>query len=216
LEDPLNLICLFLTIPCRSVKGYGPETYDEIKLLYSQFQQIIIRKNWLRKVFVSIKGFYFQAEIHGNKITWLVPHQFNRTLPEDVDFVCLITFLEFYKTLLKFVNFKLYHDEEIKYPPSPVIDNNSVSCDNPNNLLLFKDFSFLLMKETPVDVLSFIIRSFGGKTFDESDLLDKPKITHKIVDRNVDNLNPNSSALKFSESADDINNSNFEVIQPQW
>ena len=33
---------------------------------------------WLAvlQVFVSIKGFYYQAEIQGEMVTWLVPHQF--------------------------------------------------------------------------------------------------------------------------------------------
>lgn len=37
--------------------------------------------------------------------------------PRDVDFRVMLTFLEFYETLLRFALFKLYHSLEIAYPP---------------------------------------------------------------------------------------------------
>ena len=50
-----------------------------------------------------------QAEILGQPVTWLVPHQLAQVLPVDVDYRVMVTFLEFYETMLQFVNFKLYH-----------------------------------------------------------------------------------------------------------
>ena len=38
-------------------------------------------------------------------------------LPADVDYRVMLTFLEFYQTLLQFVNFKLYHSLSVHYPP---------------------------------------------------------------------------------------------------
>lgn len=38
-------------------------------------------------------------------------------LPTDVDYRVMCTFLEFYQTLLQFVNFKLYHSVGAAYPP---------------------------------------------------------------------------------------------------
>ena len=38
-------------------------------------------------------------------------------LPRDVDYRVMLTFLEFYQTLLQFVNFKLYHMLGVRYPP---------------------------------------------------------------------------------------------------
>lgn len=71
----------------------------------------------LRKVFVSVKGVYYQAEVGGQSITWLTPHSTSQVLPSDVDYRVMLTFLEFYKTLVGFVNFKLYHDLGLRYPP---------------------------------------------------------------------------------------------------
>ena len=85
--------------------------------LAREFQSYVARAHALRKVFVSIKGVYYQAEIHGQAITWLVPHRFVQQLPSDVDYRVMWTFLEFYETLLKFVFFKLYHDRGLFYPP---------------------------------------------------------------------------------------------------
>jgi pescadillo len=58
-----------------------------------------------------------QAEVMGQAVTWLVPHAVSQVLPQDVDYRVMLTFLEFYHTLLQFVNFKLYHGLGIKYPP---------------------------------------------------------------------------------------------------
>ena len=40
-----------------------------------------------------------------------------QVLPSDVDYRVMLTFLEFYSTLLQFVNFKLYHMLGVRYPP---------------------------------------------------------------------------------------------------
>jgi pescadillo protein len=55
--------------------------------------------------------------VNGQPITWLVPHQFNQILPVDVDYKVMLTFMHFYETLIRFVNFKLYHDLGYDYPP---------------------------------------------------------------------------------------------------
>merc|ERR1712241_222769 len=71
----------------------------------------------LRKVFVSIKGYYYQAEIMGQLVTWIVPHPFAYEQPQGVDFKLMSIFVEFYTTMLGFVNFRLYHNLNLQYPP---------------------------------------------------------------------------------------------------
>ena len=37
-------------------------------------QAWVVRTSALRRTFVSVKGFYFQADVVGQPVTWLVPH----------------------------------------------------------------------------------------------------------------------------------------------
>jgi len=66
---------------------------------------------------LSIKGIYYQAEIQGQDILWLVPYKFAQKVPGDVDFRIMLTFVEFYTTLLGFVMYRLYTLENWVYPP---------------------------------------------------------------------------------------------------
>src|SRR5439155_2716684 len=82
-----------------------------------EFEHYLIVSNSLRKSFLSIKGIYYQATIQGQDILWLVPYRFNQRVTGDVDFRIMGTFVEFYQTLLGFVNFRLYTSVGLVYPP---------------------------------------------------------------------------------------------------
>jgi pescadillo protein len=60
---------------------------------------------------------YYQVEVHGQTITWLMPHQFPHFVSRDVDFRIMDTFVEFYITLITFVNYKLFNSFNLRYPP---------------------------------------------------------------------------------------------------
>jgi len=60
---------------------------------------------------------FAQAEVMGQQVTWLVPHQLAQVLPKDVDYRVMLTFLEFYSTMLQFVLYKLYSAAGARYPP---------------------------------------------------------------------------------------------------
>nr|KAF6467003.1 pescadillo ribosomal biogenesis factor 1 [Rousettus aegyptiacus] len=98
LDDALSMCFLFSTFP-RTGKCHV-QTIQLCRRLTVEFLHYIIAARALRKVFLSIKGIYYQAE-----------H------PTDVDYRVMATFTEFYTTLLGFVNFRLYQLLNLHYPP---------------------------------------------------------------------------------------------------
>jgi pescadillo protein len=48
---------------------------------------------------------------------WLVPYRFVQRVNGDVDYRIMATFVDFYTTLLGFVNFRLYSSIGLRYPP---------------------------------------------------------------------------------------------------
>lgn len=49
-------------------------------------------------------------------VRWVAPHNFTQHVPQGVDFRVMLTFFEFYETLLGFVLYKLYGDLGVRYP----------------------------------------------------------------------------------------------------
>ena len=131
IDDALCMIFLFANLPATS--RVSTALIDNCTRLAAEWQLYILHSHSLRKVFLSIKGVYYQAEVMGQSVTWLVPYQFtqnvsvlpnianrifnSRQIPSDVDVRVMLTFLELYQTLLGFVFFKLYTDAGLVYPP---------------------------------------------------------------------------------------------------
>lgn len=222
LDDALSLICLFAS--CPSNKDIPNEVIRTSEKIWEEFELILMGSHSLRKAFLSIKGIYYQAEIHGQVVTWLVPYQFTQNLPADIDYTIMTSYLEFYHTLLKFVMFRLYRDIALTYPPdlssgvANVLAQSSFAepeiqieeefreSEEFKELLartdqerkirnLFSGLVFLLGRETPRYSLELIIRSSNGIIVNE----DCPEVTHQVVDRPVEELLPSR-----------------EYIQPQW
>ncbi|XP_011306232.1 pescadillo homolog [Fopius arisanus] len=117
LDDCLTLCYLFSTFPSMA---HVPRDQSALcRRLTVEFMHACIVGNYLRKVFVSIKGYYYQAEIKGQTITWITPHHFSfePQSKTEVDFRVMSTFVEFYITMLGFINFRLYHQLNLHYPP---------------------------------------------------------------------------------------------------
>ena len=95
LDDALCLIVLFSTLPTDD--HVITSRVANCERLMKEFLTYIMRKRCLQKMFLSIKGIYYQAEILGQKITWIAPYRFKQIVPEDVDVRVMLTFLEFYE-----------------------------------------------------------------------------------------------------------------------
>jgi pescadillo len=117
LDDPLTMAHLFAQLPVKTTRNHTEYHTSTCLRVCREFQQYVVHSFALRKVFVSIKGFYYQADIQGQPVTWLVPHNFKQKTPKNVDYRVMLTFLDFYLTLLRFTLCKLYHDQGLRYPP---------------------------------------------------------------------------------------------------
>jgi len=122
LDDCLTLCFLFSTFP--SLPHIPRDQSLLCRRLTIEFLHAVMTAKALRKVFVSIKGYYYQAELKGQTITWIMPHHFSfePQTKNDVDFKLMSIFVEFYITMLGFVNYRLYHSLNLHYPPKLAIE----------------------------------------------------------------------------------------------
>lgn len=115
IDDALNMLFLFANLPATN--QVSARVTADAQMLCNQWLAYVAKERLVRKVFVSIKGVYYQATVKGEDIRWLVPFKFPENIPSDIDFRIMLTFLEFYSTLLHFVLYKLYTDSGLVYPP---------------------------------------------------------------------------------------------------
>ncbi|OAV91141.1 hypothetical protein PTTG_08670 [Puccinia triticina 1-1 BBBD Race 1] len=120
LDDALSLIILFANLP--STNHVSPKVIANCARLAAEWQIYVMKSRSLKHVFLSIKGIYYQAEVEGQRVTWLVPYAFTQNIPADVDFRIMLTFLELYQTLLGFVFYRLFQNINLLYPPK--LDSN--------------------------------------------------------------------------------------------
>ena len=115
LDDCLSMLFLFANLPASD--AVPAKMIARCEKLCLEFEHYLIVSHSLRKSFLSIKGIYYQATIQGQDILWLVPYKFNQRVTGDVDFRIMGTFVEFYQTLLGFVNYRLFSSIGLVYPP---------------------------------------------------------------------------------------------------
>jgi pescadillo protein len=119
LDDALSMVFLYARFPQN--QHANPAMIAICRRLCIEFMHYVIETRSLRKVFVSVKGYYFQAEIHGQAVTWITPHDFVIPNTAEVDIRVMKSFTEFYVHLLGFVNYRLYNLNNLVYPPKVVV-----------------------------------------------------------------------------------------------
>ena len=74
IDDALCMIFLFSSLPSNS--RLPSDIIENCARLSAEWQLYVMHTHTLRKVFLSIKGIYYQAEIMDQTVTWLVPYLF--------------------------------------------------------------------------------------------------------------------------------------------
>lgn len=80
IDDALCLV--FLGANLTSHEYIPKEGLEDCARLAAEWQLFVMHTKALRKVFLSIKGIYYQAEVAGQTITWVVPYQFTQKVSQ--------------------------------------------------------------------------------------------------------------------------------------
>ena len=202
LDDCLSTIAVMGSLQVNIDSKIDSGIVFEAQKLYNEFLAFVARTGRLGKVFASIKGFYLQATLPtGAKVTWLHPHQFTHDTPADVDLKVLSTFTEWYRTLLKFVNFKLYNDQGWEYPSgtnSSSFAELIAGLPHTGESSLFGGCVCVISREVPVIPILLPLIS-GGATVVP---MGSNNVTHVVVDK----------PKGFIEEI----KADREYVQPQW
>uniref|UniRef100_A0A8C7KU04 Pescadillo homolog n=1 Tax=Oncorhynchus kisutch TaxID=8019 RepID=A0A8C7KU04_ONCKI len=234
IDDALSMCFLFSTF-ARTGKCHV-QTITLCRRLTVEWMNYVVTSRSLRKVFLSIKGIYYQAEVLGQLITWLVPYQFAHDHPTDVDYRVMATFTEMYTTLFGFINFRLYQTLNLVYPPkvTQYLDLTCIvfSCllsptpsvffqEDQENMQarekeqkeqeaqkrLFEGLKFFLNREVPRESLAFILRCFGAEvSWDKSLCIGG---TYEVTDETITHQIVDRPDM-------DKQYINRYYIQPQW
>lgn len=125
LDDCLSTLALFSSLPSHRLFKVDPERIKISRALVDFFKIYVVSKGCLEKVFLAVNGVYYQAKVEGQTIVWMEPYSFTSILPFDVDYKVILTFQEFYQTMMKFTLFRLYKSEEWAFPPVQVSSEKS-------------------------------------------------------------------------------------------
>lgn len=138
LDDALSCIIAYSQLPSNHKYGIKNNMVKTCEMLKDHFHYYVYKTNRIKKAFISVKGYYLQAEILKKKVTWIIPHIFTPYLDTSIDFKLISDFIEYYIALLKFVLFKLYKLDNMLYPPK---QDNDLKNEKLAHLSYDKDYS---------------------------------------------------------------------------
>jgi pescadillo len=217
LDDALTLTYLFAALP--AAKGIKPSMVSKAKKLVAAWGAYCATTHSITKSFISIKGVYLEATVENVAIRWIVPHSFAHRLPKAVDYRVMMTFFEFYDTLLSFVLFKLYNDIGVRYP-FPLRDLGGEAMGSTSSILGLNLRALTNALNSSTGAISTAIAAtLGGQ--DTEQVSDKkagdsnkkdPKLS-KIVDAALVNL-PEEKDDEDEMDDDEEDDENEEVATP--
>lgn len=187
LDDCLNLCLVFGTFPHS--KLIHIELVQLCRKRTVEFQHFVMASKALRKVFVSIKGIYFQADVKGETITWCVSHKRGHQHPQEVDYKIMKTFAEYFSVLLGHINIKLFSESHLVYPPQ--IDNMAEGLDKKFCLIDDKVDEHLGCLSMPIKTTGGAVEEdddpevdmLNAATTDDPDAVEKSKIEAQAVQK---------------------------------
>ncbi|SMN17970.1 similar to Saccharomyces cerevisiae YGR103W NOP7 Component of several different pre-ribosomal particles [Maudiozyma saulgeensis] len=208
IDDALNMLFLFANLPATS--QISARVTKDAQMICNQWLAFVAKERLVRKVFVSIKGVYYQATVKGEDIRWLVPYKFPENIPSDIDFRIMLTFLEFYSTLMHFVLYKLYTDSGLVYPPRLNIEQDKIVNGLSSYILESNEETSALTKPLTQSISSDVT------TLDSSAIAsalnaDKNDVE---IEENVDNETENVETVKLDTFEDKNKNQGDILAQP--
>jgi pescadillo protein len=183
--------------------------HEKAKAVIKDWHGYVAKSKSLTRGFISIKGFYYEAMVKNQRVLWLMPHEYASKFPQGVQQYVLITFLEFYIELMRFILFKLHADleRETEQRLRDEEDNADANAANfaddavdttgakplsdeqkatklfvKDTVTVGKVFSglvFFISREVPRKHATFVVESMGGRVVAEFGAT----VTHFIIDR---------------------------------
>lgn len=234
IDDALSVVSLyaFLSPEIRSDStielhhSLPSGLHEKAKAVLADWNEFVSKAQVLAKGFISIKGYYYEALVKGERVRWLCPHEYAHKFPSGIQQYILITFLEFYLEMMRFVTFKLKADYERDLADVEKAEEEGLNANaedfGANNAVtqqqlphqgklesqlvelsrvrkLFDGFVFFISREVVAKHAILVIRSCGGRVSS----LYNSNVTHCVIDR--PQLAPGFQKLP-----------NVEYIQPQY
>lgn len=209
IDDALNMLFLFANLPATS--QISSRVTKDAQTICNQWLAYVAKERLVRKVFVSIKGVYYQANVKGEEIRWLVPFKFPENIPSDIDFRIMLTFLEFYSTLLHFVLYKLYTDSGLIYPPKLDTEKDKIISGLSSYILESNEEENVLTKLN-ISRTTEEVAELDSKTINSALKADsKTKDTENVEE---DNNNENVENVELDTFEDNNKNQGDVLAQP--
>lgn len=118
IDDAMSMITLYAFLPPEVKSDTTVETHhvltsglhERAKEICNAWNDYVCKAKVLSKAFISIKGYYYEAIVRNERVRWLSPHEYAHKFPSGIQQYVMLSFLEFYLDLMKFVLLKLNAD----------------------------------------------------------------------------------------------------------